>query len=450
MVLVGVLVAALLDGTVAASTKALTDGVAGIATGFTDLPTLLTRELIPSDGYYRPGVGWMETFPQNIGLGAGLAPAHAWAVRVLAVYTYAFVLLAWVWKGYTLFRDRYRYADWTPRDDVVRRLRGHYWGQFGMIVVIAFIVFALFAPTLGPTTVEDNIYNPYGNTFEYYDDGAGEVVEITHGTANRDTISQGDNANVGPLSYDQYGRWHPFGTLTSGKDLFTFMAAGARVSLFIAILALLIAGGVGATMALVTAYYKGLLDLGTVVASDSVQSIPGLVALILLSEVFSGHPLANVYNGGFLLALFIGLISWPAYWRAIRGPAFQVAEKEWIDAAKSFGQRPTTTMRKHIAPYVVGYLLIYASLAIGGVIISVAALSFLGLGVNPPTPEWGRAVNAGRPYISTASWHIATIPGVMVVIVVTGFNALGDGIRDAIDPQSDTGESGAAATAGGG
>ncbi|MDL0130292.1 ABC transporter permease, partial [Halobacterium salinarum] len=139
-------------------------------------------------------------------------------------------------------------------------------------------------------------------------------------------------------------------------------------------------------------------------------------------------------------------------WRSLRGPALQVAEEEWVDAAKSFGQQPTVTMRKHMLPYVLGYLLIYASMTVGGIVIAMASLSFLGngLGITPPTPAWGRAISQGQPYVSSASWHIALIPGLIIVVLVTGANALGDGIRDAIDPESEGGSEEEAAATGGG
>jgi peptide/nickel transport system permease protein len=201
---------------------------------------------------------------------------------------------------------------------------------------------------------------------------------------------------------------------------------------------------------MMSAYYKGLVDLVTILVADGITSIPGLLLLLMVGMAFQGHWLVNVLNGGFLYALTFGIILFPSLWRSVRGPALQVSEEEWIDAAKSFGQRPRTTMRKHMLPYVVGYLLVYASMTLGGIIISTAALSYLGIGVNAPTPEWGRAVAAGEPYIATQSWHIGTIPGVMIVVVVTAFNALGDGIRDAIDPQSEGGEGTEGAMAGGG
>jgi peptide/nickel transport system permease protein len=189
-----------------------------------------------------------------------------------------------------------------------------------------------------------------------------------------------------------------------------------------------------------------------VVVSDSIQAIPVFLLLIIVSVVFQNHWLTSFYNGALLFALAFGFLYWPGLWRSVRGPAFQVSEQEWVDAARSYGQRSTATMRKHMLPYILGYLLIYGSLMIGGVIIAVSALSFLGIGISPPTPEWGRAVAEGRGYVATQSWHIALIPGVLIVLVVTALNAMGDGIRDAIDPQSDAGESGAgeAAAAGGG
>jgi peptide/nickel transport system permease protein len=253
------------------------------------------------------------------------------------------------------------------------------------------------------------------------------------------------------MEYDDFGRFHPFGTMANpGGDLFTFMAYGARVSLFIGLLAIGISGFIAATFGLVTAYYKGLVDLSVVLVSDSIQAIPAILLLILVSVIFSDHWLATFYNGGLLIALAFGFIYWPGLWRSVRGPAFQVAEQEWVDAARSYGQRADATMRKHMLPYILGYLLIYGSLTIGGVIITTSALSFLGIGINPPTPEWGRAVAGGRSYVATQSWHIALIPGVLIVLVVTAFNALGDGIRDAIDPQSEGGEAATEAAAAGG
>jgi peptide/nickel transport system permease protein len=430
---------------VAVGALVLLAGLVGFSVVVGGFPTLLTRELVPNQGWRVPGEGWQSTF-------LGLSPAVAWALRVALVYAYAFLLLWWGWQGYRTYRRYYRHADWTPRDDMIDRFSTHYWGLFGFLVVFMFVVFAVFAPALGPSTVDANLKNPYSNYVKYYDEETETVKNVTVGQANLGASSAGNpDRNVGVMQYDDFGRFHPFGTLVSGKDLFTFMAGGARVSLFIGLVAIGLGGLIATVLALVTAYYKGLADLLVVVTSDAVQSLPRLLLVILLSVVFANHPLSTIYSGGLLLALIFAATSWPFLWRAVRGPAFQIAEEEWIDAAKSFGQRPWKTMQRHMAPYILGYLLVYASLSLGGVIIATAALSFLGLGISPPTPEWGRAVNTGRSYIATVSWHISTIPGIMVVVVVTAFNALGDGVRDAIDPQSESGgASEEAAAAGGG
>ena len=422
---------------------------AAVGDALADLPTLLSRELIPNRGYQTPDGTWHNTF-------LGLSPAVAWIIRVVLVYAYAFVWFFWALYGYNVFRDNYRYADWTPTDDMVNRLRGHRWGQFGLVVVFMFLAMAVFAPALGPTTYQQNIQDPYSFQIRYLEDSTGSVQQVTAGSANLQSGSQGTpDRNVGPLQYDNFGRYHPFGTLTSGKDLFTFMVYGARVSLFIGLVTMGIAGFVATSFALLSAYYKGLADLLLVLTSDSIQALPTIMLLILLSVVLAGTWIAGVYSGALLLALILALTYWPIIWRAIRGPAFQVSEQEWVDAARSFGQKPRVTMQKHMAPYILGYLLVYTSMSLGGVIISVAGLSFLGLGISPPTPEWGRAINAGQNYVTTVSWHISFIPGIMIVLVVTAFNALGDGIRDAIDPQSqaaagDEEAGGAEVAAGGG
>jgi len=117
-------------------------------------------------------------------------------------------------------------------------------------------------------------------------------------------------------------------------------------------------------MSLVTAYYKGLVDILTVITSDTIISIPAFLLVMMISVVFQdgNHPLAEPLNGGVLLGLIFAFVYWPGMWRTIRGPSLQVAEEEWVDAARSYGQTPANTMRKHMAPYIAGYM-IYLRLA---------------------------------------------------------------------------------------
>ena len=395
----------------------------------TNFPALISHETIPNRGYYIPNEGWKNTF-------LGLAPHNAWLLRVLLIYIYSLLVCYWIWNGYTVYKDYYRSSDWEPIDDVIHRFSSHTWGLFGASVVFFFVVWATFATTLSPTLIEQNIYDPFSYSIDYYDESTGIVQETRIGSANLDSASEGNPANnYGPFSYDEYDRFHPFGTLPSGADLFTFLVHGARISLFIGISATGLGVIIAGSLATVSAYYKNTVDLLSVLVSDSVQVIPRLLLIILLSVVFSDTWLAEIYSGGLLLALIFGLTSWPSLWRAVRGPALQVSEKLWIDAARSFGQSPIRIMWKHMLPDLIGYLLVYASMGLGGIILGVAALSFLGLGITEPTPEWGRAVDMGQPYVATASWHISLIPGISVVLLVTGFNAMGDALRDAIDPE---------------
>ena len=405
-----------------------------------DLPTLTARETIPNQGYRTPDGTWHGTF-------LGLSPALSWGLRVLLVHLYVAAWLGWLWAGYRWYRRHYRQADWTPRDDVVRRLRHHRWGQFGLVVVVLFLTMAAFAPTLGTTTAEQNLYAPFSNSIEYYDADLGQVTETLVGNANLQTRSQGYSAeNVGPLTYDQFDRFHPFGTLTDGKDLFTFLVHGARVSLLIGLLSVGTSALLATVFALISAYYRGVADLVLVITGDTIMGVPRLLLLILLTVLLTDTWLGGLYDGGVLLGLILAGTGWPFLWRAFRGPTLQIAEEDWVDAARSYGQTPTGIMRLHMLPYLLGYLLIYSSLVLGGVILAVAGLSFLGLGITAPTPEWGRAVDLGREYVATESWHISLIPGIMVTLVVIAFNAVGDALRDAVDPRSDAGATDASET----
>lgn len=425
--------------------------VTGILTGaggfLADLPTLFGREVIPNRGYQTPSGSWRGTF-------LGLEPAIAWGLRFTLIMIYALFTAYWASRGWFVYRNHYREADWSPADDIIDNLRGHQWGKFGITIVLIFVIMATFGSALAPTTVQQNIQSPYseGSEVQYLSD-EGTVETTFAGDANFNSKSKGSvDSNVGPMTYDDYDRFHPFGTLTNGRDLFTFMMGGARITMIVSATAIGGAALIAGTLSMLSAYYSGSLDLGVLTVADGVVSIPQLLLLIMVSAVFANTWIGGVLDGGGLLAVVFAFTTWPFLWRAVRGPAFQVAQEEWILAAKSYGQRPRRIMQKHMLPYIIGYLLVYASMSMGGIIISLSALSFLGngLGISPPTPAWGRAISLGQDYVSTQSWHISLIPGVMIVLLVTALNALGDGIRDAVDPETEGGNEGEEGAVGGG
>ncbi|WEL18641.1 ABC-type dipeptide/oligopeptide/nickel transportsystem, permease component [Halorhabdus sp. SVX81] len=439
----------------------------GLADGAGSIPTLFGRGTIPNQGYQLgPGAGWDGTVlgiePQAIiadlpvvfdwkGTFLGLEPALAWALRFTLIVAYALFLAYWLFRGWKVYREHYRQADWTPTDDMVSRLKGHRWGQFGILVLLLYLTMAIFGPALGPTTVEQNIKSSYSFEVNYFDTETGEVESIPVGDANFNSKSKGSGENVGPMTYDDYGRFHPFGTLNNGRDLFTFLMGGARITMIVSGMAIGIAAVIAAALSMISAYYAGSVDLTILTTADGIVSVPRLILLIMVSAVFANHWLGDILDGGFILALVFAFTTWPILWRAVRGPALQVAQEEWVDAARSFGQRPRTIMRKHMLPYIVGYLLVYASMTTGGIIISLSALSYLGngLGISAPTPAWGRAVSAGQNFVATSSWHISLLSGLIIVVLVTGLNAFGDGIRDAIDPETESAEAEEAAAGGG-
>lgn len=423
-------------------------GLLGGAGSFlADIPTLFSREVIPNRGYQTPSGSWEGPF-------LGLDPAIAWALRFTLIMSYGIVTAYWTFRGWFVYRDYYREADWSPTDDIIDNLRDHQWGKFGITVVLVFVIMATFGSALAPTTVQQNIQSPYSEESKIQYLSEDGTVETTFaGDANFNSKSKGSvESNVGPMTYDDYGRFHPFGTLTNGRDLFAFMMGGARITMIVSGAAIAGAALIAGTLSMLSAYYTGSVDLSVLTIADGVVSIPQLLLLLMVSAVFANTWIGSVLDGGGLLAVVFALTTWPLLWRAVRGPALQVAQEEWILAAKSYGQQPRRIMRKHMLPYIVGYLLVYASMTMGGIIISLSALSFLGngLGISPPTPAWGRAISLGQDYVSTQSWHISMIPGLMIVLLVTALNALGDGIRDAIDPETDGSDEGEQGAIGGG
>ncbi len=219
---------------------------------------------------------------------------------------------------------------------------------------------------------------------------------------------------------------HPLGHDHVGRDILSRLIYGARIAMIVAVLATAIALAIGVSVGSASGYFGGRIDAVLSRVVDALMSFPTLVLLITLVAVV-GPSLVNVI-------LVIGATVWASYARIVRAEVLSLREQEFILAARATGATDGRIIWRHLVPNVVGPVIVLSTLGVGGIIILEAALSFLGLGVRPPTPDWGGMLADGRAYI-TIYPQIVIAPGVMIAITVLAFNLLGDGLRDALDPR---------------
>ncbi len=221
---------------------------------------------------------------------------------------------------------------------------------------------------------------------------------------------------------------HAFGTDNLGRDVFTRTIYGSQISLEIALAVQVLTLIVGLLLGLVSGFYGGLIDAIIMRIADIVMSFPLLIIAIALVGIL-GSTDVNI-----IVAL--ALVSWPYVTRLTRSQVLSLKEQEYITAARSLGATDAALMFRHILPNLLTPVIVYTTLSIGGVILSEAALSFLGLGSgNQSQPSWGKMLNESRAYIRSA-WWMPFFPGVAILFTVLGFNLLGDGVRDALDVRS--------------
>jgi peptide/nickel transport system permease protein len=235
-----------------------------------------------------------------------------------------------------------------------------------------------------------------------------------------DPIRQNFRIQLQPPSLD-----HLLGTDEFGRDIFSRIVFGSRWALLAGILADSIALVVGVVIGMVGGFYGGRVDAAIVWLTDVMLAFPYLLLAMIVVAIF-GPGLVNAM-------IAIGIVYVPQYARLVRGTVLSLKEKEFVEAARSIGLQPYRIMFRHILPNCVAPIIVMATLAIGWAIVATAGLSFLGLGAQPPTPEWGAMLAGGRNYMLSA-WWIATFPGLAIVLTVIGFNLLGDGLRDTLDP----------------
>ena len=232
--------------------------------------------------------------------------------------------------------------------------------------------------------------------------------------------------NVLATSYLKPSLQHWLGTDRFGRDILSRILYGARISLAIGFVATAISVTLGTLLGAVAGYFGGKIDSAIMRFTDMVLAFPRLILLIMIVALFS--PSITV------MIIVLGLTQWPNTTRIVRGDVLSLREREFIQAAHALGMGSSRIILRHLIPNVLAPVIVTATLGIGNTIVLEAGLSFLGLGVQPPTPSWGNMVSDGRDNLIGA-WWVATFPGLIIVTTVLAFNLVGDGLRDALDPR---------------
>src|SRR5215467_7954113 len=225
---------------------------------------------------------------------------------------------------------------------------------------------------------------------------------------------------------DGQGRVHPLGTDHLGRDILARIVYGSRIALLVGFSAVVVSGVLGMAIGLVAGYFGGRVDDFLMRLADIQLAFPFILLAIAVIGVL-GPSLRNII-------IVIGVSSWVVYARVVRGEVLSIREREFVQAAVALGSRDAKILVRHVLPNAFTPWLVVATLDMARVIVTESALSFLGLGIQPPTPTWGGMLADGRVYITTA-WWLATFPGLAILVTVLGINLFGDGLRDTLDPR---------------
>lgn len=257
--------------------------------------------------------------------------------------------------------------------------------------------------------------------------GLGLIVLITFAVVFADFIAPYGIDDQDLLArFQSPSKEHLFGTDNFGRDIFSRVLYGGRVSLAIGLFSAVFSMCVGIFLGSIAGFYAGRFDSVIMRFIDVVMAIPSMLLAISIVAAL-GPGVTNV-----VIAVGIGMI--PGYARIVRASIFSVKEQEYVEAARSIGANDMRIITRHILPNCLAPIIVNMTMSVARSILEAASLSFIGLGVQPPSPEWGAMLSAARPYIRDY-WHVITFPGLAIMAIIFGLNLLGDGLRDALDPR---------------
>jgi peptide/nickel transport system permease protein len=280
-----------------------------------------------------------------------------------------------------------KYSKSSLYKDAWKRLRRNKLAMFGLAIVILLILIAIFASVIAP-------YDP--------------------------NIRIKADSSLGP------SRAHLFGTDLLGRDIFSRVIYGSRISLEVGIIAVGISVIIGLILGALSGYFGNIPDTVIMRIADIFFAFPYILGAIAIMTVL-GPGIVNIF-------IAIGILGWASFARIFRGSILSIKNKEYIEAARALGASNYRIITKHIFPNAFAPIIVYATMNVGTAIIVEAALSFLGIGVQPPTAAWGKMLADSLEYIDTAPW-LMFFPGLAILVTVLGFVLLGDGLRDAFDPR---------------
>jgi peptide/nickel transport system permease protein len=291
-----------------------------------------------------------------------------------------------------------------------RRLRRDRAAMIALGVVVLIVLMAIFAPVIA-AILGHGVYQQFRGT----------------NPAGLSPTGQ----PVGP------GSTFWMGTDDQGRDIFVRIAYGARISLFVGVVATAVTVAGGLVLGLAAGYFGGFVDTLIARFFDWLLAVPFLLLAISLISVVTVHPIGPLRPGLPVVIVVLGFFGWAAVGRIVRGQVLSIREKEYIEAARALGARPWRIMFIDILPNLLAQLIVYSTLLIPVTIVGEASLSFLGVGILPPTADWGEMISNSQNYYLYGSWWYLVFPSLALLITTLAFNIFGDGVRDAFDPRGD-------------